>query len=308
MVVGESLLDVVVDQHGESSSAVGGSPMNVAVGLARLGVPTLLITQVGDDDNGRRVVEHVRASGADITDSSIQPGRRTSTAVARLGEGNAASYDFDLSWEPAHQDLPDAAGLHVGSLGASLAPGRAVVLGLARRAADRDLFLSYDPNIRSAFVGDDLGQAWRDVTEIASLSNLIKVSDEDLHTLRPDQPVTAVAHDLLAGERTELVIITSGGAGAAAITDVFEIEVSAPPVDVVDTVGAGDSFMAAVLALLLDWAVPANRAGGLSQLGEDKVRLLLEGAMAAAAVTCARRGANPPTRKELPTARPQPRS
>lgn len=299
VVVGEALVDIVVPVEGETTEAVGGSPMNVAVGLARLDVPSLLITRVGEDDHGQWVSEHVRSSGADISDSSVVPGSRTSTATARLDEENAASYEFELVWDLEHHQLPDALALHVGSLGASLLPGRHAVVDLVRQADESEVFVSYDPNIRPAFV-TDAAQAWRDVAEIANLARLVKISDEDLEVLRPGEDQLELARELLTGDQTELVIVTRGGQGAMACSRDFSVELPAPRVEVVDTVGAGDSFMAAALAILSDWELPSSGAGSLAALGEDPVRTLLGGAMTAAAVTCSRRGANPPTRRELP--------
>lgn len=302
VVVGEALVDVVVPPEGEPAAAVGGSPLNVAVGLARLEVPTLLVTRVGDDDRGGWVVDHVRASGAWVSDSSVVPGTRTSTATARLGEGGAASYEFDLVWDLAHHSLPEAAALHVGSLGTTLAPGRESVVDLVRQAEERELFVSYDPNIRPAFLADPAA-TWRDVTELAARCRLVKVSDEDLEALRPGVPADDLARELLRGA-TELVVVTRGADGASAFVPGFSVHEPACPTEVVDTVGAGDSFMAGLLAVLDEWEVPADGPGALDALDEDHVRLLLRGALTVAAVTCSRRGANPPTRQELPTTWP----
>jgi fructokinase len=296
VVVGESLVDVVIPADGARSYAVGGSPLNVAVGLARLDVPSLLITHIGDDEHGRSVAEYVRDSGVGIQPASVVPGSRTSTATARLDSRNAASYDFDLTWHLPAQRLPDAAGLHVGSLGTVLPPGRDVVRDLVAQADARDVFVSYDPNVRPAFL-TDRRRAWDDVIELAAASRLVKVSDEDLQALRPGEPVEALAEELLAGKETELLIVTRGDAGAMAFGEGLEVSVPAPPVAVVDTVGAGDSFMAATLAVVTEWQLLAP--GMLTALGVDHVRTMLEGAIAAAAVTCSRRGSNPPRRSEL---------
>ena len=299
VVVGESLVDVVVPAEGEPSSAVGGSPLNVAVGLARLDIPALLITRVGDDEHGRWVADHVRESGADLAATSVVPGSRTSTATAHLDEDQAARYEFDLVWDLDHHVLPEARALHVGSLGAALLPGRHAVDDLVRQAQESDLFVSYDPNVRPAFVTDP-DATWRDVAEIASRTRLVKVSDQDLVTLRPGVPVADLARELLAQGTTELVVVTHGPEGASAYTPDWDVHQRAPEVELVDTVGAGDSFMAALLAILDDWDVPVDGPGTLDAMDEDRIALLLRGAMAAAAVTCSRRGANPPTRRELP--------
>ncbi|HSJ20057.1 MAG TPA: carbohydrate kinase [Nocardioidaceae bacterium] len=299
VVAGEALVDVVVPAVGETSSAVGGSPLNVAVGLARLEVPALLITRVGDDEYGRWIADHVRESGAELSASAVVPGTTTSTATARLDEEQVARYEFELVWDLDHHVLPEARALHVGSLGAMLPPGRNAVDDLVRQAQEQELFVSYDPNVRSSFVTDP-AESWREVAEIASRCRLVKVSDEDLEILRPGVPHEDLARELLRGGITELVVVTHGPGGASAYAPDCRVEVSAPPIEVVDTVGAGDAFMAGLLAALSDWDVYADGPGALGAMDEDRVALLLRGAMAVAAVTCTRRGANPPRRQELP--------
>lgn len=299
VVVGEALVDIVVPAEGEPTAAVGGSPLNVAVGLARLGVPTLLITRVGDDEHGRWVADHVRESGAELSATSVVPGSVTSTATAHLGADSAARYEFDLVWDLEHHTLPEARALHVGSLGASLLPGRQAVVDLVRQAQEDELFVSYDPNIRPAFV-TDREQTWREVVEVAAHCRLVKISDEDIAALRPGESVDDVARELLAGGTTELVVVTRGAAGSTAYAPDFTVHEPAPVTGLVDTVGAGDSFMAALLVILDDWDLPADGPGALDALDADRVGILLRGAMTAAAITVSRRGANPPTRRELP--------
>ena len=305
MVAGESLVDVVVPADGSARhDAVGGSCLNVAVGLARLDVPTVLVTRVGADAFGDLVVDHVRASDVGLAEGSVVPEGSTSTATAYLDDQHAATYDFEIVWDLPRQKLPpETLGVHVGSLGATLEPGRGSVVDLVRQAVADEVFVSYDPNIRPFFL-DDPEAAWRDVQEIGASSRLVKLSDEDLRLLRPGSPEEDVCRALLAGEHTELVVLTRGGSGATAFTDGATIPVAAPPTDVVDTVGAGDSFMAAMLALLCDWDVVNGGEGALRALDDARVELLVRGAVTAAAVTCSRRGANPPTRRELPPAWP----
>lgn len=305
VVVGESLVDIVVPADGSPRhNAVGGSCLNVAVGLARLDVPTVLVTVIGDDELGHLVVDHVLASNVTLSEGSVVPGHATSTATAHLDAHHAATYDFDLVWDLPSQDLPEGTiGVHVGSLGASLQPGRATVVDLVRRAADSDLFVSYDPNIRPAFLHDRQA-TWAEVVEVAAMAQLVKLSDEDLRLLRPDVSEEDVCRELLTGTHTELVVLTRGPQGAIAFTEGATLPVPAPPTQVVDTVGAGDSFMAAMLAMLCDWGVVAGGAGAIRALDDDRVRLLVQGAVTAAAVTCSRRGANPPTRPELPSTWP----
>ena len=289
VVVGEALVDVVVPLQGEPTQAAGGSPMNVAVGLSRLGVPALLVTELGDDPHGALVLEHLRASDVALAPASVRNGHRTSTATARLGADGAARYEFDLTWELSSATLPPAmSGLHVGSLGTALAPGREAVLELLDQAAGRDVLVTYDPNVRAGLL-----PSWHDVARVAADVDVVKMSDEDLALLRPEESVQGVAREVLANGRTRLVVVTRGGEGALAFTAHDQVEVVAPRTDVVDTVGAGDSFMAALIAVLLESGSPA-------ELSAERLRVLLESAARAAAVTVGRRGANPPTRAELP--------
>ena len=301
VVVGESLVDIVVPADGgERHDAVGGSCLNVAVGLARLEVPTTLVTRLGEDRYGDLVLAHVRDSDVTLAEGSVVPGGATSTATAHLDASHAATYDFEIVWDLPFQRLPeDVAGIHVGSLGTTVQPGKDAVVDLVRQATEAEVFVSFDPNIRPFFL-EDAAAAWRDVVEIAAGSSLVKLSDEDLRLLRPGDPEEDVCRELLAGGRTELVVLTRGAHGARAFTEGATLDVKAPPTQVVDTVGAGDSFMAAVLAMLFEWGVVADGERALAALDDARVELLVRGAATAAAVTCSRRGANPPTLRELP--------
>lgn len=297
VVAGEALVDVVVDHDGDSSETPGGSPLNVAVGLARLDVDATLITQVGHDERGGAVVAHVTASGAEVVAVPTRSGR-TSLATARLDEGGAAAYDFDLEWTLPAQELPPCRALHVGSLGTLLEPGRASVADLVDQAVGRDLFVSMDANLRESFV-DDRARVWDAVRELGSRCTLVKLSDEDAELLDPDNDVDDVARELLTGARTRLVLLTRGAAGATAFSTEGAFHTTGRPVEVVDTVGAGDAFMAATLAQLSDLDAYDHHAEDLPT-DETALLRLLSGAVEVAALTCERRGANPPRRSELP--------
>jgi fructokinase len=301
VVAGESLVDIVIPADGgEEEDAVGGSCLNVAVGLARLDVPTTLVTRIGDDRLGSLILEHLRGSAVMVPDDAVVAGGTTSTATAHLDAQHAATYEFDLHWElPAQRLAPDTVGLHVGSLGATLQPGRDSVVDLVDQAVSAGTFVSYDPNIRPFFL-EDPETAWREVLDLGRGARLVKLSDEDLELLRPGGKPEEVCRELLAGDETELVVLTRGAEGAVAFAEDSTIEVPAPPTQVVDTVGAGDSFMASMLALLCEWGVVSGGTGALAALADERVRLLVQGAARAAAVTCSRRGSNPPTRRELP--------
>ncbi len=298
VVVGESLVDVVIDPDGDTQEAPGGSPLNVAVGLARLDVPATLITQVGHDERAGMVVHHVEASDVALVAAPLQSGR-TSTAIARLDAAGLARYEFDLEWSLPRQELPPCVALHVGSLGTTLEPGRESVLDLVEQAVGRELFVSYDANLRETFV-DDAERTWREVRSLAARCTLVKLSDEDAGLLAPDTDPDEVARTLLEGERTELVLLTRGAEGATAFTLTQSVSARPRQIEVVDTVGAGDAFMAGTLAQLAD--LEAFREG----LPTDAAALeqLVGGAVEVAALTCERRGANPPRRQELPSGWP----
>ncbi len=295
VVAGEALVDLVVPADGPRRPSPGGSPLNVAVGLARLGLDTLLLSELGDDDHGRMVADHARESAVVLHPATVKPGFVTSTATAYLDENRAATYDFDLRWTLAPQELPaDATAVHVGSIGAVLRPGRDAVRALVADAASRGLLVSFDPNARPA-ITPDAEQTWRDVRELAADARVLKMSDEDLEFLQPGSTAQDLA-DALLGGATELVVVTFGGEGAAAFGKHGAVEVQGRPTDVVDTVGAGDSFMAALLAVVAEH--------GLEDLTPDRLRAYVEAANQAAAITVSRRGANPPTRAELPAGWP----
>ena len=184
VVAGESLIDVVVDRDGDSTETAGGSPLNVAVGLGRLDIRVTLISQTGHDERGGLVVQHVTASDVEIVTAPTGSGR-TSVATAHLGEDGGASYDFDLEWDLPRQELPVCHALHVGSLGTLLEPGRESVLDLVEQACAREVFVSYDANLRETFI-DDPDNTRRDVLALAQQCTLVKLSDEDAEVLGED--------------------------------------------------------------------------------------------------------------------------
>jgi fructokinase len=303
VVVGEALVDLVGQRGGRTLTAhPGGSPANVALGLARLGVPVTLKTRLGRDALGAMIRGHLEASRVRV-DAGPDEGVSTSLAIATLAAG-IASYDFRIDWDVApFPPLPiETRGLHTGSLATALAPGNANVVDLVEREhVRRRVTISYDPNVRPALMGE-AARVRADVEHLVALSDVVKVSDEDLRWLYPERADEDVARDWLASGPA-LVVVTRGGAGVHAVSAKLKLERPAAAIDLVDTVGAGDSFTSG----LLDGLHRADLVGGarrdaLEEIDEATLVSVLDAAAMIAAITCSRPGADPPTRDEVDAA------
>lgn len=302
LVVGEALVDVVHRHDGSVDEHAGGSPANVAIGLARLGHPVEFAARFGTDRHGEMVREHLTENPLVTLSTGTQSGDHTSTAQAYLDETGAATYVFDIDWdvESVLTDAPTAH-FHTGSIAGTLQPGASAVTDAARRARETGT-VSYDPNARPDVMGEP-HEVRAQIESLVGLADVVKASDEDVEWLYEGAPVGEVMK-LWGTLGPSLVVITRGGDGFSALvpgTGEY-VERDGYRVDVVDTVGAGDSFMSGLLSGLLD--------DGL--LGSAQAREALRGAPMAAfepalrravgcgAITVSRAGANPPTREELP--------
>ena len=289
-VVGEALVDVVHRADGSVEELPGGSPANVALTLGRLGRAPHLVTALADDVRGRRVRAWLEDSGVEVL---AAPLRRTSTAAAHLDAAGAATYEFDLDWDLDGVEVPTAPVLHVGSIAAMLEPGGTVVLDAVRRAQG---LVTYDPNARPTITPDREATRAR-VEEIVAASDVVKVSDEDLEWLDPDTDALRTA---ARWSRTgpALVVVTAGGDGSFVLRDGAQVaHVPVPAVDVVDTVGAGDTYMGGLIDGLL--ALGLDSAERIASAPADRLEAACAHAARAAAVTVSRPGADPPRRDEL---------
>lgn len=300
LVVGEALVDIVHRDDGSPEEYPGGSPMNVAVALARLGRTTRLLTRIGDDTRGATVRTFLDRSGVRLVPGSVVPGP-TSTATATLDAAGVASYEFAIDWAlPEQVGVGPAKALHTGSIAAFLPPGGDAVARLVEESVGR-VTISYDPNARPPLMGDP-DRARKHVERLVTASDLVKVSEEDLTWLAPGaEPLDVAAAWLDLGPAA--VIVTQGGKGSTGLARAGRVDVPAPDIRLVDTVGAGDSFMAG----LLDHLAGAGLLGAgarrdLRAIGTDVVEAMLRHAARASAITCSRAGANPPTRAELEAA------
>lgn len=307
-VMGEALVDVVRRAGAAPRALPGGSPLNVAVGLSRLGHRTQFISRCGSDEHGRLLLEHLHSAGVEIPWEPDQA--PTSTAEARIGAEGAAAYEFHLDWnleaarEALREVLPQTTVLHVGSIATMLEPGAQTVLEAVRAVQDHAL-VSYDPNCRPSILPDRAAaRSWAEA--LAARADLVKASDEDFQWLYPERTLAESAQAwraLGAG----LVVVTAGGEGCRAFnaaTGPEGLAVPVPEVEVADTVGAGDSLMAALLSALVDRGLDGPEAAqGLAELDAAPLTEVLAYAARAAAVTVSREGADPPTRIELEAGR-----
>ena len=303
-VIGEGLVDVVQRSSGIEAH-VGGSPLNVAVGLARLGHPVQFIGRYGRDTYGESVAAHLKASSVMLPQAP--DGLPTSVATALVDDDGAATYTFDLAWElPGLAErlpfmLQGTTLLHTGSIATMLAPGAADVLAAVEHSHP-SATISFDPNCRPSIISD-ADYARRQAEKFVTLSDIVKASDEDLAWLYPGVDVLDSARRWLSlggAGGPAMVVVTRGATGPWGVTAAGEAEFAAPRVEVADTVGAGDSFMAALLSGVVDRGLAgAQNRADLRALPVEDLAALLAHAARAAAVTVSRAGANPPTRAEL---------
>jgi len=300
LVVGEALVDIVQDQTGDRAEHVGGSPANVAMGLARLDQRVDFACWLGRDPRGERIAAHLARHGVSVLPESFGADP-TTTAVATLDAQGAATYDFDLHWDLPHVTIPrDTGHIHTGSIGAVLEPGAVSVIEAIDEVRAQGT-VSYDPNIRPGIMGD-LEAVRPKVEELIGSSDVVKASDDDLELLHPGLSTEEVMARLVASGPA-LAVVTRGAAGV-----MFRVasndEVATVPTlaeHVVDTVGAGDSFMAGLVSGLL----AAGLLGGvdardrLARASLEDVRPAIERGLATSAVTVGKAGAYAPSLDEL---------
>lgn len=289
LVIGEALIDIVSTTEG-SVAHPGGSPANVAFGLGRLGIDVSLLTALGDDEFGEQIQNHLSTANVKLQPGSVNL-QRTASATAVLSADGSARYEFDIHWELARHTLETIPKIvHAGSIATFLEPGADAVAELLAQAKGQAL-VTYDPNIRPALVGEH-DQALTTFERTAVLCDVVKLSDEDAAWLYPDVELAQVASRILAlGPR--IVVLTRGADGATLSTLTDQVQIPAVRSEVADTIGAGDSFMSALIYGLLGYGSADLSSVQLEQLGRS--------AVAAGALTVRRPGAMPPTLEELNT-------
>lgn len=301
---GEALIDMLPRTlptgDGVFAPHAGGAVFNTAIALARLEAPASLFTGLSNDLFGRQLEAALVESGVD-TRHAVRTDRPTTLAFVELSDGQAryAFYDENTAGrmltEADLPDLaPDVAAAFFGGISLAVEPCADAYAALMTRAAT-DRVTMLDPNIRPGFIRDEAAFRAR-LDAMMAQADILKVSDEDLRWLAGDGDVANLARGMLArGPR--LVCVTEGAQGARAVSATQDVFVAAKPVTPVDTVGAGDTFNAGLLAALHEAGVLSK--GAMRDLGADTLRAALGLATRAAAVTVSRPGANPPRRADL---------
>ncbi|MEV5343855.1 carbohydrate kinase [Streptomyces sp. NPDC052676] len=298
VVAGEALIDLVPQGPGALASlrpALGGGPYNTAVALGRLGSPTAFCSRVSSDAFGEALLDGLRAAGVDV--SGVARGAEPTTlAVATIDARGSAAYSFYVDGTAdrlftAPAALPEGTrAVSFGTCSLVLEPGASAYEELMRTAAGQGVFTALDPNIRPGLIPDADAYRARFLTWLPSVT-LLKLSEEDARWLGGSP-----REWLAAGPSA--VVITHGGDGLTVFTrDGAEHSVPGEKVDVVDTIGAGDTVNAALLHGLA--AQDALSPAALVGLGADGWTRLLRFAARAAAITCSRAGAEPPYAHEL---------
>ena len=293
-VCGEAIVDLLPVSATSYEARPGGSPANTAVALARLGIPVTMLARLSDDDFGRLLRDHLTTNGVDLS-FAVDAAEASGLAVVTRDAAGTASYRFlldgaaDWQWTDAELDVLPATvvAVHSGSLALAAAPA---IERFLERSSDQ-CTISIDPNLRPTSVES----ARAAVPRWLRLADLVKVSIEDLELLDPDEdPMTVAQRWGRSGPA--LVLVTSGADGVHAVIGGEVLHQAAPTVDVVDTVGAGDTFTAGLLAALHKGG---HLGGRLTDLTPDDLRPALDLALRAAAVTCGRAGADPPYAADL---------
>ncbi|WP_337869475.1 carbohydrate kinase [Meiothermus sp.] len=303
IVAGEALIDLkpVRGEHGFLLSPhPGGSPYNVALGVGRLGVPVAFLGRFSTDAFGELLQAHLRKSRVDLGYAVQGPELTTLAVVTPGAQGESFSFyahhTADTLLKPADLPplLPEGALLHFGSISLVLEPTASTLEALMQREAGRRL-ISLDPNVRPFLIPDKEAYKKR-LRGWLALSDLVKVSQVDLDWLYPGHSVEQIAREWLL-QGPQMVVVTLGSAGAVAFTPAHRVQVEAPQVTVVDTVGAGDAFMAALLVGL--YRSGSTSREQLALLDLERLSSLLSFATKVAALTCTRAGADPPWQEEV---------
>jgi fructokinase len=294
-VCGEVVIDLIPDGT-ERKAVVGGGPANTAKALSKLGIKTQFIDGISTDKYGQMARSELQKDGVllDFVKFSDKP---TCLAIVSLNSKGGATYEFVIddtaTFDFSHSWLPNAAEkkpllLHIGTLVTAIEPAASVLFEWAKKVAQVAPIV-FDPNIRPA-VMSDRNEYVKQVERWVSISNSVKVSDDDIYWLYPGEDLDKVTKRWLE-MGPELIVVTFGDKGLAGYRENSKISVDAKKVVVADTVGAGDTVGAILVEAIIE--------DGLDKLTGERLSLMLDRAARAAAITVSRSGALPPGRDEI---------
>ena len=295
-VCGEVLIDLIPGSDGVRVPHVGGGPANTAKALARLGHDVQFIDGVSSDQYGVMSRKELLDDEVKL-DLALKSDKPTCLAIVSLAENGGASYEFEIvgtaTFDFSLDWLPDPSRykpnvLHIGTLVTVIQPGADVLYDWAIRVAEFAPIV-FDPNIRPAVMGDR-DKYQMAVEKWAAISSVIKVSDDDMAWLYPDQKYQDVAQRWIT-DGAALVVITRGADGLLGITADGSVEVPGVKIEVADTVGAGDTVGAIIVEAMIE--------KGILNLTDEVLKATLHRAAVAAGITCSRKGAQPPYKHEL---------
>jgi len=306
LVIGEALVDVVHGINGEIKNIPGGSPANTAVALARLGTKTYMKARTSTDQFGTEIRNYLTSQNINL-DYSLVVKNPSSVVNALIQKDGSAKYeanlrgaaDYGWTYEELDQVIdPDIQIVQLGSLTSYIEPGATnVEKWFSKLRQSNKYLLTFDPNIRHPLDGENEVDVRSRAKKLASLSHVVKASDEDLNWIfSNNNPQDSAINIIESG--ASLVVVTLGKKGAFAVNRKLEIvEVKANEIAVIDTIGAGDTFAAALITQLLENSLINKNA--LDNLSSDDLTEILTNCSAVSAITCSRQGANPPHRHEV---------
>ena len=295
-VCGEVLIDLIPGLDGNRVAHVGGGPANTAKALARLGLDTHFIDGISTDEYGVAARRELLDDEVKL-DLALTSDKPTCLATVTLDASGGASYEFLIggtaTFDFSHSWLPDPSRykpqvLHIGTLATVIEPGASLLYDWAIQVAEFAPIV-FDPNIRPSVISDR-ARYQESVEKWAAISSVIKVSDDDMAWLYPDEKYEAIAQRWLSSGAT-LVVVTRGSQGLIGFTAGSSVEVPGVKIEVADTVGAGDTVGAII--------VEAMVGKGMLNLTGDVLKSTLQRAALAAGITCSRKGAQPPYKHEL---------
>jgi len=289
-VAGEALIDLIPADGADRVPMVGGGAANTAIAVARLGYTTYFLGGISSDHYGNMIEKELSDSGVNLS-LAYRDEKSTALAIATINEQGLATYEFELegtasfafdtSWLPSGE--PDA--IHVGSVATLIEPGATKLLTWV---SSKSVPVIFDPNVRPSI--QENREIYRAAVERwIEVATIVKLSEDDLNFLYGDNLDEVISLWLSRG--VSIIVVTRAEQGLRAYSNMSEIEVPAVRVDLVDSVGAGDTIGAILIEGVL--------VHGIAGMVGDTLKSVMERAVKAAAITCSRAGANPPTREEL---------